>query len=133
MALGLGVPSALALAPVPSRIRDSLPAQELSFDDLAGYKPPRLRILWLENTLDCRTWTYYCDLRAAMAKLHDLCTPRRGVTCMERRRPFNPPWEHAGSVSGKLAVVSGRAHSGHARAAGGVPHGWSARRRTGHF
>ena len=32
----------------------------------------RLRILWLENYLDCRVWTYYCDLRRAMAELHTL-------------------------------------------------------------
>ena len=33
---------------------------------------PRFRVLWLENRLDCRIWSYYCDLRKAVAQLHDM-------------------------------------------------------------
>ena len=68
----------------------------LRFDDVEGYTPPRLSIVWLENTLDCRTWTYYCDLKEAMAKLHDLCVPRASSTCMDGRRGFTPQLVIAG-------------------------------------
>ena len=64
---------------------DGLP----TFDGVGGYAPPRLRVLWLENRLDCRTWTYYCDLRSAMARLHELCTPVRGVTCLEGEQQYD--------------------------------------------
>ena len=47
----------------------------MSFDEAEGYQPARMRVLWLENTLDCRTWSYYCDIRDAMKKYHTLCTP----------------------------------------------------------
>lgn len=57
----------------------------LRFDRLDGYESPRLDIVWLENTLDCRTWTYYCDLKDAMSRLHRLCIPRHSVTCVEGR------------------------------------------------
>ena len=43
--------------------------------------PRRMRILWLENLLDCRTWSYYCDIRDAMARLHDMCTPHGPHMC----------------------------------------------------
>jgi hypothetical protein len=67
----------------------SLP--QLRFDeDLRGHVLPRMRIVWLENTLDCRTWTYYCDLKDAMARMHDLCTPRGPSTCVDGRRRFDP-------------------------------------------
>jgi hypothetical protein len=33
---------------------------------------PRWNVLWLETRLDCRTWAYYCDLRRAFGKLHNL-------------------------------------------------------------
>ena len=87
----------------------------LSFDELA-YTPPRLHVLWLENSLDCRTWcalrpppaaaavracallltrgtardrrSYYCDIREAMGRIHKLCTPRGGLTCVEPNRGF---------------------------------------------
>lgn len=63
----------------------------LPFDtDVGAAPPPRLNIIWLENQLDCRTWSYYCDLRTAMAKLHRLCTPVRGSTCLEPKRNFAP-------------------------------------------
>ena len=48
-------------------------------DDLSSFTPNRLKIVWIENTLDCRTWTYYCDLKEAMSKLHELCVPRGGT------------------------------------------------------
>ena len=55
----------------------------LSFDQLASYSPPRrLQVLWIENSLDCRMWSYYCDIRKAMAELHDLCTPRGATICL---------------------------------------------------
>ena len=62
----------------------------LRFDRLADYTPRRLNVVWLENTLDCRTWTYYCDLKDAMAKLHTLCIPRHSLTCVDGRRGFTP-------------------------------------------
>jgi hypothetical protein len=68
----------------------------LRFDRTDGYTPPRLRIAWLENTLDCRTWTYYCDLKDAMARLHDLCVPRGSNTCVNGRRGFSPDLVVAG-------------------------------------
>ena len=64
------------------------------FDELDPYgigHPKRLRVLWLENSLDCRMWAYYCDIRAAMAKLHDLCTPRGKELCLgTKSQPFIP-------------------------------------------
>jgi hypothetical protein len=90
----------------------------LSFDSLESFTPRRLKVLWLENTLDCRMWythvqqalpsalacdpsnhatnaiantrggrrSYYCDVRKAMARFHELCTPLRTSTCLG----FNP-------------------------------------------
>ena len=52
----------------------------LSFDELGEYQPRRLRVLWLENKLDCRTWSYYCDIRDALQRMHDLCTPTHSIT-----------------------------------------------------
>ena len=47
----------------------------LSFDTYSNWTPSRrLKVLWLENRLDCRIWSYYCDLRRAMGQLHDLVT-----------------------------------------------------------
>ena len=54
----------------------------LGFDELPSAPPRRLRVLWLENKLDCNTWSYYCDIRAAMAALHDLCSPSPRTTCL---------------------------------------------------
>ena len=65
-------------------------------DDLSAYAPARRRIVWVENTLDCRTWTYYCDLKDAMSKLHDLCIPRGSTTCVDGRRGFQPELVVAG-------------------------------------
>ena len=52
----------------------------LSFDELA-YTPPRLHVLWLENSLDCRTW---CALRpppaaAAAVRMRAAAHVRRGA------------------------------------------------------
>lgn len=67
----------------------SASSQLLSFDQLDNFTPQkRLQIIWLENTLDCRTWTYYCDIRDAMARLHDLCIPYRGTLCVDGRHGF---------------------------------------------
>lgn len=71
-------------------------ANVTSFDRAANFTPPRRRILWIENTLDCRTWTYYCDIRDAMAKFHDLCVPVAGTTCLEDRRKFRPDYAVVG-------------------------------------
>ena len=68
----------------------------LRFDSIDGYTPPRLRIAWLENTLDCRTWTYYCDLKDAMSRIHELCVPRGSSTCIDGRRGFQPQLVVAG-------------------------------------
>ena len=59
----------------------------MSFDEVEAYQPARMRVLWLENTLDCRTWSYYCDIRDAMKKYHTLCTPIRAMTCLESFDP----------------------------------------------
>ena len=59
----------------------------LRFDKLEGYSQRRLNIVWIENTLDCRTWTYYCDLKDTMARIHRLCVPRHSITCVEGRVP----------------------------------------------
>lgn len=67
-----------------------VPLAPLRFDQVQGYTPTRLRVLWVENTLDCRTWAYYCDLRDAMAKLHELCVPMGRSTCVDGRRGFKP-------------------------------------------
>lgn len=52
--------------------------------------PRRLSVLWIENTLDCRMWAYYCDIRKAMARLHNLCTPHGAQTCIGGRAQFEP-------------------------------------------
>ena len=39
------------------------------------------QVLWVENTLSCTTWTYYCDIKRAMARLHDLCQPSHEDAC----------------------------------------------------
>ena len=48
----------------------------LSFDNVERWNRsqdrPRWRVLWLENRLDCRVWSYYCDLRRAMGTLHTM-------------------------------------------------------------
>lgn len=64
----------------------------MSFDMEQGEPiPRRLRVLWIENALDCRMWGYYCDIRQAMAKYHDLCTPRGKEMCHgTAERPFVP-------------------------------------------
>ena len=54
----------------------------LSFDLLASAPTRRLRVLWLENRLECGLWSYYCELRDAMAQLHELCTPSPSRTCL---------------------------------------------------
>ena len=54
----------------------------LSFDLLASEPGRRLRVLWLENRLECSLWSYYCELRDAMAQLHELCTPSPSRTCL---------------------------------------------------
>lgn len=70
----------------------ALNSSQISFSDadLAAYVPQRLRIVWLENTLDCRTWTYYCDIKQAMERLHEVCVPLRSRTCTDGRRGFRP-------------------------------------------
>lgn len=64
----------------------------MSFDE-GLERPPsrRLRVLWLENTLDCRMWGYYCDIKKAMERLHDLCVPYRTELCQgTATNPFVP-------------------------------------------
>ena len=69
-------------APVDRHASDHA-AGVMSFDEADGYQPPRMRVLWLENTLDCRTWSYYCDIRDAMKRYHTLCTPIRSMSCLD--------------------------------------------------
>ncbi|EOD11136.1 hypothetical protein EMIHUDRAFT_214970 [Emiliania huxleyi CCMP1516] len=42
------------------------------YDRVADYSPPRWRVLWVEGRLDCRTWSYYCDVRSAFSALHEV-------------------------------------------------------------
>ena len=74
--------------------QDVVAAEELAnlsrFDQVVGYSPPRRKILWIENALDCRTWTYYCDIRDAMARLHELCIPVGSSTCIDNHKGFKP-------------------------------------------
>ena len=74
------------------RVSKDVAAGLLPFDAVdSSASPRRLRILWLENTLDCRMWAYYCDIRAAMARLHELCTPHGREMCHgSPSRPFVP-------------------------------------------
>ena len=77
-----------------------------TYDDprLVSYTPRRLRILWLENSpLDCRTWSYYCDMQDAMARLHELCIPRGSNTCVGPRGR-----REAASFSPDVAIVGPR-------------------------
>ena len=79
----------------------------LSFDDLAGFRPRRLRVLWVENSLDCRTWAYYCDLRASMALLHDVCTPwRGGRNCLGDRGRKGKAWVPDVAVIGPRYAIN---------------------------
>ena len=67
-----------ASAPSALRSGDRLLADRatglLSYDAYGGWNEsgtaPRWNVLWLENRVDCRIWSYYCDLRKAMAQLH---------------------------------------------------------------
>ncbi len=69
-----------------------------SFDQITPPNPRRLRILWVENSaVDCRTWTYYCDIEAAVRALHDVCTPARGRSCFD-----------AGRTMPQLAIIGPR-------------------------
>ena len=63
----------------------------LSFDAALDEPPPRLRVLWIENSLDCRMWAYYCDIKAAMARLHEVCIPHGRELCRGTAdKPFIP-------------------------------------------
>ena len=69
----------------------------LSFDDGLDQQPRRMRVLWVENQLDCRMWGYYCDIKQAMERLHDMCTPHRGELCQGTpERPFVPDFAVVG-------------------------------------
>ena len=57
----------------------------LSFDALETYRVRQLNVLWLENTLDCRIWGYYCDIKKAMAKIHRICVVRSPRSCLYQR------------------------------------------------
>lgn len=81
------------LTPSAERLALAISLENLtSFDAVADYHPPRRNILWLENTLDCRTWTYYCDVRDAMSRFHNLCTPMGARDCLGGRRGFRPDY-----------------------------------------
>lgn len=75
----------MATAPSPEALTNLT-----RFDLAARFTPPRRRILWVENALDCRTWTYYCDIRDAMGRWHELCTPAGGSRCVGEGRGFVP-------------------------------------------
>lgn len=56
------------------RLAQDRTAGLLSFDAF-NWSGPRWRVLWLETRLDCRLWSYYCDLKMAMAQLHTMLSP----------------------------------------------------------
>ena len=75
---------------LPRTTRDST-AGLLSFDHGLVVQPRRLRVLWVENKLDCRMWGYYCDIKQAMEKLHEVCTPYGREMCDGTvQQPFVP-------------------------------------------
>jgi len=59
----------------------------IAFDRVGNYTPPRLRILWIEDNTHhyCLQWSYYCDIKRALSRHHDICTPT------ESRRPCLGP------------------------------------------
>ena len=75
-------PSSSAVTADSSRHALNRAEGTLSFDLLASAPTRRLRVLWLENRLECGLWSYYCELRDAMAQLHELCTPSPSRTCL---------------------------------------------------
>ena len=76
-------PSSATLTAASSRHALNRAEGTLSFDLLLASAPTRrLRVLWLENRLECGLWSYYCELRDAMAQLHELCTPSPSRTCL---------------------------------------------------
>ena len=133
-------PTAMSLGGDAARRALDAAAGLLSFDELA-YTPPRLHVLWLENSLDCRTWcalrppppppppcacallltcgtardrrSYYCDIREAMGRIHKLCTPRGGLTCVEPNRDFKAQVRAAGRRRRVATAPRTRAHARH--------------------
>mmetsp|Transcript_19642 Transcript_19642/g.59524 ORF Transcript_19642/g.59524 Transcript_19642/m.59524 type:complete len:498 (-) Transcript_19642:57-1550(-) len=68
---------AYILALPSDRIAADQAAGLLSFDQPPSRHPlPRLRIVWIEDSTYhyCLQWSYYCEIKHAMGKLHDLCT-----------------------------------------------------------
>eukprot|EP00966_Prymnesium_polylepis_P028861 669136-Prymnesium_polylepis.1 len=59
------------------------------FDDMRGYRLPRWNVLWIEGKLDCRTWTYYCDIRGAMAAMHRVVRQREAVVSANGACKYN--------------------------------------------
>ena len=53
--------------PSPRRERAVMAARSPSVSAV-----PRMRVLWLENRLDCRIWAYYCELRRAFRAIHNV-------------------------------------------------------------
>lgn len=57
--------------------------------------PPHLQVLWIDNIVDCRLWSYYCEIRKALARLHTMCQPHATRTCIGEvlpgtQKPFSP-------------------------------------------
>lgn len=84
--VGVGLPA--------NRRAADLAAGLLSFDQTpADFVPPRLKVLWIEDSTHhyCQQWSYYCDIKAAMSRLHDMCTPTDTRTlCLGPGSRFNP-------------------------------------------
>ena len=57
-----------------SRAAREASAGLIPFDqNLTGHTLPRWRILWVDNPLNtCDMWSYYCDLKRAMSRLHEV-------------------------------------------------------------
>ena len=72
------------MSALPSTSRHAIDRADgvLSYDVLPAAPRRRLRVLWLENRLECGIWSYYCELKDAMAELHELCTPSPRTACL---------------------------------------------------
>ena len=92
--------SAMSLGGDAARRALDAAAGLLSFDELA-YTPPRLHVLWLENSLDCRTW---CALRPPLP-----LPPQHACThcSLAARR----------AIAGRTTATSGRRWAGYTSSA----------------
>ena len=71
---GTELPPQDAMSRSGDRLHKDRQAGLLSYDayrmKASSTLPHNWTVMWLENRLDCRIWSYYCDLRRAMAHMH---------------------------------------------------------------